>query len=75
MYPNPTTGVVTIQLEAESGDVEMNIMDSKGSKIMTQTFDQAQTYQLDLADFVEGVYFIMISNDKGTSTDKLTIIH
>ena len=75
IYPNPSTGLVNIQLQEDNGEVELIVMDTKGSNIITQNIDHVQTYQLNLSDFAEGVYYLMISNDKGTSTSKLTITH
>jgi PKD repeat protein len=73
MYPNPSTGIVNIQLDSDNGEVSMKIADTKGSQLMSSTFNQAQNYQLDLSDFAEGVYYITLSNSNGTITNKITI--
>lgn len=69
IYPNPTSGLFTLSLEADKGDVESRITNLQGQMIRNTittvgspgAFEQA----IDLSELPKGVYFIkVIHNEK-----------
>ena len=70
LYPNPTSGFVTIEFEALQESSLLRIIDLGGRVV--KTFDIAtgtETLRLDLRDLPSGVYTLMIGN----TTKKLII--
>jgi hypothetical protein len=66
VYPNPTDGIVNIQLEGEFTYVIRNLL---GQKIITGAASGSDKIDLDL--FENGVYFIQISDGNLEQTVKL----
>lgn len=64
VYPNPTTGNVTIQLTELNSNTELTVIDMSGRKILSEQLSQLQT-TIDLSDNNSGIYIITVtSNDK-----------
>jgi hypothetical protein len=58
VYPNPTTSLLTIELERHAG-VYLSILDVNGREILKKEVDAA-TYRLDCADLPAGLYFLQL---------------
>ncbi len=56
IYPNPTTGIVTISSENETID-KMEILDILGKKILTKSGNSAQ---IDISEMANGIYIFKI---------------
>jgi hypothetical protein len=77
-YPNPFNAVTTIQFELSSNSsVKLNIYDIAGRKVATLvdgTLD-AGSYQVNWGgDVVSGVYFSVLSTEKGINSNKMLLI-
>jgi len=77
IYPNPSEGIYNIEMNAKSKQ-EMNIkvMNALGFAVFSATnvtFDGSYKSTLDLSGQAEGLYFLVIENDKGVFYKKLII--
>ena len=66
--PNPTTGRVIVEANANEGDVV--VYDMLGKQMLTAPVVEGRA-EIDLSSFAKGVYVARISSDNGTSTIKL----
>ena len=68
LYPNPTTGIVTVQLAPEtlSLNPEIQVFDVFGRMLdIVETFHETslQAVQIDLSRYANGIYFVKLVND------------
>ena len=68
IYPNPTTGNVTVESDAINADI--TVYDMFGKKMMTSKVASERT-ELDFSRFAPGVYTIRIANANATTTIKV----
>ena len=69
LYPNPTNGILYINLQnTHRGGLEVNLMDIRGKVIFRNT---GNINQLDLTSFQKGVYFITIRSKDYATTRKI----
>ncbi len=73
LYPNPTAGPMTIELEEVAK--ELFITDYAGKIIRRLTNVQAGKRAIDLSDFPSGVYFVRYHNGKKGLSEKFVIAH
>ncbi len=72
IYPNPTDGVLVIELNALTGTEEVQIRDVHGRLIQSKRIDSGNTY-LDLRNVAKGVYTVTVLNDSGTEHQRLIV--
>ena len=75
LYPNPSAGKYTIELNAEQAEnIKLNLVDINGKilqeKIWT-VYEGLNNYQADLEYLAAGVYFIKLKGNKGELNVKL----
>lgn len=68
IYPNPTTGNVTIESDAINADI--TVFDAFGKLLMTSKVATERT-ELNFSEFAPGVYMVRIANDTAISTIKV----
>lgn len=74
VYPNPTNGLVTIQLNDEySKNFSIEIYDALGRKIIYHVSESANDYTADLSSYPEGLYIIRINTGDRTINKKLLL--
>jgi Secretion system C-terminal sorting domain/HYR domain len=69
IYPNPTNGIIDINL-AENNIYRISIMDMSGRKII-ERISEAQNEKIDLSDYNNGLYIILIETDEKIFTSKI----
>ncbi len=80
IFPNPTSGVVYIDLSAQNaGNLIVNLRDVNGKQIVHNVFaanEGANSFKLDLNSLNSGVYFIHITDENGVTikNDKLVLM-
>ncbi len=80
IFPNPTSGVVYLNLSAQNaGSLFVNISDATGNAVMHTSYSAvvgANSYKLDLSTLNSGVYFINITDENGVTikNDKLVLM-
>ena len=76
LFPNPTSGAITLQVSTEVEDLNMQVFDATGRIVLTQDYMISQSsISLDLSYLSTGTYTIMLSNDHGVSFLRLSIQH
>ena len=72
VYPNPSRGLVQVQLGEGFSGGEIEITDVQGRILRTETFDQ-QVFSLDLKDVGTGMYWMRVSRDGRSQVVRLLI--
>jgi len=76
IFPNPTSGEVTIQISSDLEDVNMQVFDATGRVVFAQDNLIVQgSISLDFSYLSTGTYTIMLSNENGVSLLRLSIQH
>ena len=76
MFPNPTFGEVTLQVDGFHAQVRVLIMDAAGRVVWTAENMVLQgNVVLDLSALRSGTYNVMVSDERGVSVRRLTIQH
>lgn len=70
-YPNPAKNTLNILVDVYS-DIEVNIFNTLGEKMTTETFNHSTI--IDLSVFNNGIYFVEIETDGKKSVRKLQVI-
>ena len=71
VYPNPTAGRFTLELNGEPLSVIVRIFGTHGEIIMVKEFYESSTINLDLSGRQAGVYFLQIMTAAGSEYFKL----
>lgn len=71
VYPNPSTGIVTVDMGAATTAV-MEVYNVIGSKVIALQ-SATQVTSLDLTALNTGVYFLKVTTANGTATKKITL--
>jgi hypothetical protein len=67
IYPNPSTGIIAIKAE---NTVQINVTDVLGKVVFSAS---NVSNNIDLSELQKGIYFVKISDDTKTSTQKLIL--
>ena len=73
LYPNPTTGIVTVRLSPETCTLnpEIQVFDIYGRRLQNMTV-AGETTQIDLSQYATGIYLVKLVNDgKVVATGKV----
>jgi hypothetical protein len=72
VFPNPASDFVTLQLESPPGKgTTIRVVDVFGRIVISELVDPLkQTYTLDISGLSNGMYFIEVINESGTSSQK-----
>jgi PKD repeat protein len=76
IYPNPTTGVVSVFLLNPSSKVELSVINIQGQKEFSDQFaakSRNSEKQFNLSGLPKGVYFFRITTDQSTITKKVIL--
>ncbi|MCB0754890.1 MAG: T9SS type A sorting domain-containing protein [Flavobacteriales bacterium] len=74
VYPNPTSDVLRVKVDAESGIDALNLVDLSGKLINTWTVNAGiERMSFDVSNLDAGVYFLNALTENGQSSQKLII--
>ena len=77
IYPNPTTGLITIEMENQVfGDLNISIFTPDGKEIFKNIFEKTTEHfsgQIDLSRQSKGLYFINLMIEKYFATRKMVV--
>ncbi len=72
IYPNPSTGIVTIQLNELNANAFASITNIQGQEILRKKLTQ-NANQLDLSSFGKGIYFVKVVINQRIEIKKIVI--
>ena len=74
VYPNPTTGVFTLEVENVSDDMNITVTDLLGNVLSVEVTDNLNgSYVVDMSTVADGVYFVQVKNGDYYATKKVTV--
>jgi N-acetylneuraminic acid mutarotase len=73
IFPNPSTGLIKIQLNYEKNQTNLSVFNTLGKLVYKQESLTKGTNTLDLSSESEGIYFLKISSNNYTITNKISI--
>jgi hypothetical protein len=68
VYPNPTADFVNVNMNAETEAGQISIVDAFGKTVQTEMNQMNSSVQFDVRNLENGVYFIQILNNCGSTT-------
>jgi len=71
LHPNPASHFVTVQLNTLNADYKLEIVDIQGKLLQTEQINT--TSPIDVSNLSAGIYFVRLSNDNSSQTEKLII--
>lgn len=72
IYPNPSAGLVNLQLPAPEQDYELEVREPGGKVVLKQKAGSG-TQQLNLQSLAKGLYFLKITGEKHQTVKKLIL--
>ncbi|HLP21126.1 MAG TPA: T9SS type A sorting domain-containing protein, partial [Chitinophagales bacterium] len=72
IYPNPASSIVTVSVDESLVGSQLTITDVTGRKVKNLQL-QSATQNLSIENFASGVYMLMVSNGKQTTTKRLVV--
>lgn len=76
IYPNPTTGMLTLDWGMEKMSGNVDIFTVTGQRVMNVLIEDANSKTIDLTQLANGNYFVVIRNNNGkTGTVSVTVAH
>lgn len=64
VYPNPTTGLITLVISDVTKATELEVFDAIGKKVLTQTISNSQTL-INMSELANGIYSYRVKNSNG----------
>jgi hypothetical protein len=76
IYPNPTTGVVSLDWNNTAVSMKLNVYNALGQNVINGTIDHQSHYDVDLSALSSGNYYIQLRDDEGKyNTYKIILQH
>ena len=74
MYPNPTRGEVSIEIDApQLGDVEIMVRSVNGQEVFRRSYETTDRVSFDMSQHVSGLYLVIIQSGEHTVVKKLVL--
>jgi hypothetical protein len=74
VYPNPTTGIITIEFTQNSGrKIEVSVSNLIGAEVFRKELKSAENYQIDLSNLVSGIYLLKVIVDSQQYINKIVV--
>ena len=71
-YPNPAVEMAYISAESMIRSYE--VVDAMGRKVIAEQSVNANVIELNVSGLAAGVYFVSVTTDNGTSTERLSVV-
>jgi hypothetical protein len=65
LYPNPTSGLLTVDFGQELQHAELIVIDLQGKEVARKTVNDQLTVTLDLSELQNGVYLLSVRDRNG----------
>ena len=63
VYPNPTSGMVTITLGSMSKSVEVTVTELNGKLVKSEKYSNSKNVRMDISNLSDGMYFVTVKAD------------
>ncbi|HRF99754.1 MAG TPA: PKD domain-containing protein [Bacteroidia bacterium] len=73
IYPNPTKGIITITTSSIFEKVDIEITNTLGQTVKTETLKNIQQTTVDMSNLSKGIYYVKVSSPEGTKLSKLIL--
>ena len=73
IHPNPTNGVLNINLDIVSEEFVLIVSDILGKEIYTKIVDGSSIEKIDLSEFDKGIYLLEITNSDFKFSEKIVL--
>ncbi len=75
IYPNPTTGLITLSFDQNSGMTEILVLSTLNKLVYTESVNATagKRLEIDLSNLVKGIYFIKLKSEKKEEILKVII--
>jgi hypothetical protein len=74
IFPNPTEGQFTIQMEAPvQSAVQLRVMGIDGRQLLQREYDVFLTESIDLSAYGSGIYLVQLRTERGITTRKVVV--
>ena len=73
VYPNPTTGIITVDIVKSNDYVKATLMNNLGQVILTKEYNSTNTIKLNINESPNGVYFLVLESKDGILNTKKII--
>jgi hypothetical protein len=75
VYPNPTNGMVRIQLEKDFGAYDVRVIDMSGRTVFSDNMlmGQSMPTNIDLGHLPKGIYMINVANERNQGTYRISV--
>jgi PKD repeat protein len=75
IYPNPTTGIITIGFDQNIGNVEVTVVNTLNKVVYFKSTETipVNSLNIDLSSLSKGIYFIKLKSDKIEKTIKIIL--
>lgn len=77
LWPNPTTGVINVQVGAADGRVSIDVLDVAGRLVLDMNVESAAQLKgvvsMDLSDLAPGEYTLSVRHTKGISVHRVMV--
>jgi len=70
LYPNPTSSILSIEIQNIISNGTLEIYDMLGKQIFNQTITSNNLSQIDVSSYNSGLYLIKISSENRTETKR-----
>lgn len=71
--PNPTSGIINIQVPESLSNSQLRVMDAKGGLLVASRQLTLGTNTIDLSGMETGIYYVSIVTSKGTYNSKIVL--
>ncbi|MBC7555051.1 MAG: T9SS type A sorting domain-containing protein [Taibaiella sp.] len=74
MYPNPTTGILSLDWEGKNVTMKLDIYNAAGQGLRHEEIINKSRFDADLSSLPDGIYYIHLRDEKGNhTTQKVTL--
>jgi len=75
IYPNPTTGMITVDFAQTTGTIEVSLMNILNKVVYVEESNTmaGKSLTIDLSDLVKGIYFIKLKTEDKEETVKIIL--
>lgn len=71
VYPNPTTGILTVEMTNLGDRGEITISNIVGEVVLKNPYNNREGAHIDLSRFEKGIYFLQVNDGKSIITQKI----